>query len=83
MLTDFRAGSGSEAQTQDGSKCGESKNLSEFHRSSTNKDGRASRCRACRSQDSRAYAERRARAERIAEERGARLLGNSELEGID
>lgn len=48
------------------SKCGEVKDMSEFHRSPTSTDGRTSRCRTCRSEDSRTYSERRHRAEETA-----------------
>lgn len=64
-------------ETKRCSKCHEVKELQEFHRSSTNKDGRASRCKSCRNEDSRAYADRRRRAEAAAEARGAALLNES------
>ena len=54
-------------------KCGESKALEEFHRSVTNRDGRASRCKTCRNQDSRDYLFRRRQAEDSAEQRGRSL----------
>lgn len=51
-------------------KCGESKTLAEFHRSMSNRDGRASRCKECRNEDSRQYLARRQLAEARAEELG-------------
>jgi hypothetical protein len=51
-------------------KCHAVKGLQGFHRSSTSNDGRASRCKACRNEDSRAYVERRRRAEATAEAAG-------------
>lgn len=33
-------------------KCGETKALAEFHRSVSSRDGRASRCKDCRNEDS-------------------------------
>lgn len=56
------------------SKCRKLKDLSEFHRSSTNNDGHTSRCKECRSEEARAYQERRRRAEVAAAERGAILM---------
>lgn len=64
------------------SKCGEVKALDEFHRSSSNSDGRASRCKLCRREDSRRYAERRRRAEAEAEARGASLKASGELKEL-
>ena len=55
------------------SKCHEVKELTDFHRSSTSRDGRTSRCRTCRAVDTRAYVERRRRAEALAEQRGRDL----------
>lgn len=55
------------------SKCGEEKPLSEYHRSSSSRDGRMSRCKTCRSADTRNYVERRRRAEALAEHRGIAL----------
>ncbi len=55
-------------------KCGVDKSRTEFHRSATSRDGRSSRCKTCRNQDSREYLIRRQAAEAAAEERG-RVLG--------
>jgi hypothetical protein len=55
-------------------KCRETKAQAEFHRSVSNADGRASRCKECRRQDSRDYLSRRREAEAQAEERGSRLM---------
>lgn len=60
------------------SKCGAVKDLQAFHRSPSSKDGRMSRCKVCRSEDTRAYVQRRRRAEAAAEARGAELM-----EGLD
>jgi len=57
-------------------KCGVDKSRTEFHRSATSRDGRSSRCKTCRNQDSREYLIRRQAAEAAAEERG-RILGES------
>ena len=65
--------------TKQCAKCREAKPLSEYHRSVTSRDGRAARCKSCRSQDSRRYAERRRAAEASAEERAAVL----EQEGVN
>lgn len=54
-------------------KCGQIKTLDGFHRSPSNRDGRASRCKECRNQDSRDYAIRRQHAEATAERRGRDL----------
>ena len=51
-------------------KCGETKTLAEFHRNVSNTDGRASRCKKCRNEDSRQYLARRQLAEARAEELG-------------
>lgn len=64
------------------SKCHEVKDLAGFHRSSTSRDGRTSRCRTCRADDTRAYVERRRRAEADAEARGMSLLRQGELEDL-
>lgn len=61
------------------SKCRRLKNLSEFHKSTTNRDGRTSRCKECRAEDGRVYVERRREAEGAAEERAAALT----RKGID
>jgi len=61
------------------SKCRRLKDLSEFHRSTTNRDGRTSRCKSCRTEDARVYAQRRRDSELAAEERGAALA----REGLD
>lgn len=55
------------------SKCRRLKHLTEFHRSSTNNDGHTSRCKPCRSEETRAYQERRRYAEQAAEERWDQL----------
>jgi hypothetical protein len=55
------------------SKCGLVKELSDFHRSATSRDGRTSRCKSCRSADTQAYLERRREAELAAEERAVAL----------
>ena len=52
------------------SKCGEVKEMSEFHRSPTSTDGRTSRCGSCRSEDLRTYSERRHQAEEAALQSG-------------
>lgn len=54
-------------------KCGQPKTPEEFHRSVSNRDGRASRCKSCRNQDSRDYLERRRASEQAAEQRGDAL----------
>ena len=64
------------------SKCRRLKDVTEFHRSSTNRDGRTSRCKNCRNDDSRSYAERRPRTEADAEARGASLMKSGELEEL-
>ena len=58
-------------------KCRGTKALAEFHRSVSSKDGRASRCKACRNQDSRDYLLRRREAEERAERRGRGVLDAS------
>jgi hypothetical protein len=55
------------------SKCGDDKPLEEYHRSPSSRDGRMSRCKECRIQDSRDYSLRRQRAEATAEQRGRAL----------
>ena len=62
-------------------KCGHTKTLAEFHRSVSNKNGRASRCKQCRNQEAREYVERRRNAEREALERGIRVSTNAEHRG--
>lgn len=53
--------------------CGQSKPPEDFGRQPNAKDGRKARCKSCVSDDNRAYQERRAKAEREAEERGMLL----------
>lgn len=55
-------------------KCGLTKTLDGFHRSASNRDGRASRCKECRNQDSRDYVNRRRHAEAAAERLGRDLI---------
>lgn len=64
------------------SKCGEVKVLSDFHRSSSSRDGRAPRCKKCRNDESRSYAERRRRAEADAEARAASLRASGDLKEL-
>lgn len=59
-------------------KCGQTKTLSEFHRSVSSRDGRASRCKECRNKESRDYVLRRHQADIAAEARGRALESHNQ-----
>lgn len=59
-------------------KCGQHRELENFNRSPSSKDGRTSRCKWCRREDTRQYTERRKRAETLAVARGQEHLRDAE-----